>query len=209
MTVGGAIVLSKFLIVFFFSISAQGQFMSQFELAGGVGGTTDNGGNKPILVPVGARLPFGYQFFDFVTIGTSLELRLVFQASEADAQKENFSGFYYSYLSPFVEFDFSPFKISYEHKIQGEYLFLVDNEQGGKITMLEPRGFRIQVTYSFETWGDWGLFYESLDFQRQKGGFVGEADIHGGQKIDQLGLAYIFSFGDGFSDYGTRGTFGR
>lgn len=199
--------LNKILLVFLVSATAHGQFMGNFELAGGLGGTTDSQDNSALLAPIGARLPFGFTFFNFLTVGNSLELRVVFQLSEADAQRENFSGIYYSYLSPFIEFDFSPFKFSYEHKLQGEYLFMVDNEQGGKITMFEPTGFRFQMTYVFESIGTWGLFYESLEFQRQKGGFLGETDINGGQRIDQLGLAYIYSFG-GPSDFDAPRSYG-
>jgi len=185
----------SFLFVIFFSLGAKA-FNFSYEYTLGYGFAEDNFENTAHLLPLGARMYAGYNFFGWFTLGNSFELRLTAQISEANEEKENFQGVYYSYLAPFLSFKFLGFGILYEHKVQGDHVFLNENEQGDRITMVKPEGFRVEFSYKFESGSTYGFFYETLDFQEQKGGYHGDAEIFGGKDLAQVGVSFKRDFGE-------------
>lgn len=206
MIVGGLTVRSSLLVFLLIipNVSLAG-FVSTGEIGVAYSSTEDTRGNQVLLSPITGRITVGYYFFDLIALGNAFDVRYYSQFSEANALKENFSGLYYSYLSPFVAIWLDKFLLAYEHRLQGEYGFSVSNEQGDKLSMFEPQGFRLSISYKSELWGHWGLYFEENDFQRQKGGFLGEANIEGGQKFLDIGLVYIITFGEDLDAISRRG----
>ena len=168
-----------------------------YQLDIGLGQTQDTGENTASLIPMGGKFNYGYRLMSWFSIGSSIDLRYVAQVSEANEEKDNFQGIYYSLFAPHLNFNFGSIGLIAEVPLHGEHQFLSTNEQGDTITMYQPSGFRATFTYKGEMSSTtWGFFYENLSFTKQKGGFAGDTEILDGQDISQFGVSLIFPFGD-------------
>lgn len=155
----------------------------------GMGTTTDSGGNTATLGHYGSNLLIGIELFDILTIGNTIETRIVDQLSEADEEKDNFRGTYLSYYSPTIGLN-AMLRILIEYKLDGQYQFFNENEQGSRIELRKPTGFRVEAGYPTD-FGDWGLYYEELEFTRQLVDGE-ERDIFEGQPLNHYGISVRF-----------------
>lgn len=141
--------------------------------------------NQVIISSAGVFL--GVRIFSFIGLGVRTAYSRIDQTSSPTAKSGNRRGVWIMPYAPLLRFEFGKFIILGEYDNSGNYQLASGDVYGRQVTYKKPSGYTAEVLYKMNSFFNFGLKYQKVDFSQEQVGTNSDSDLSNKMNITSYG----------------------
>ncbi len=172
---------------------AAGPFHLDLHASAGYGkAEVENASESPSMVQYGVGTTLGWHFLPLLYAGISADYFMVTQLTKPNNSFGNRKGSRTNLASPTIGLNAGNFHLKFDYQILGTYTLGKKTSGEQKVSYETPTGMRVYLGYKYAPTLEWGAFYETVSYKKEKVG-DSESELTNKMKISQIGLAWMWS----------------